>query len=77
MKWKAYKKNKRTKVNNYTTLHACGTKNDHFEKRDTGKRPNVLARNASWPDNPSSDLKFVKNLHNRIFWPKILHDKSA
>ena len=24
------------------------------EKRDTGKRPNVFARNASWPDNPRS-----------------------
>ena len=24
------------------------------QKRDTGKRQNVLARNASWPDNPRS-----------------------
>ena len=24
------------------------------EKRDAGKRPNVLAQNASWPDNPRS-----------------------
>ena len=40
------------------------TKNHHFlilchegqldKKRDTGKRQNVLARNASWPDNPRS-----------------------
>ena len=30
----------------------CSCKNN--EKRDAGKRPNVLARNASWPDNPRS-----------------------
>ena len=30
---------------------------DHFEKRDTGKRPNVLARNASWPNNPRSSAR--------------------
>ena len=24
------------------------------KKRDAGKRPNVLPRNASWPDNPKS-----------------------
>ena len=31
-----------------------GQKMINLKKRDTGKRPTALARNASWPDNPRS-----------------------